>query len=315
MAQRRSSNAGLILVAAAIVLVVGLGLVFRGAIGEFLLRSDDPATAATPPASNLAAPPALDSSSASSAASTDTPAGSTDAGDSQDAQSGSDAASWPKTTLAANGDADARESLPVEAGDAQIASALAANTDPAPAAGDRRERIADAIADRREQRREVAAAAAPAKVAPPVRPAPPRVVVIGVGDPALTDAAKQKIEERLHAEGIEILDTGIAGVDGRSDLPGLFADLRREATILIMVRADPLGSQQLNYYGQSSTLYSANLSVRAYHIGDKRPLGPGFREKVDFTNLNVDENTGLALRAHMAQLMREAAEARRRGAG
>ena len=55
--------------------------------------------------------------------------------------------------------------------------------------------------------------------------------------------------------------------------------------------------------------------MRAYHIGDKRPLGPGFREKVDFTNLNVDENTGLALRAHMAQLMREAAEARRRGAG
>ncbi|MCB1561213.1 MAG: hypothetical protein KDI75_08980, partial [Xanthomonadales bacterium] len=36
-------------------------------------------------------------------------------------------------------------------------------------------------------------------------------------------------------------------------------------------------------------LYSAYLSVRAYDVGDKRPLGSGLREKVDFTTLNAQE--------------------------
>lgn len=86
--------------------------------------------------------------------------------------------------------------------------------------------------------------------------------------------------------------------------------------MLVVVRADPLGQQQLSAYGEYFTLYSANLSVRAYLIGERRPLGAGFREKVDFTTLNLNENTREVLTPHLAQLVRELAPHRtRRAAG
>src|SRR5690606_22008358 len=73
------------------------------------------------------------------------------------------------------------------------------------------------------------------------------------------------------------------------DPASVMAGLRGEAEVLVLVRAEAIGSQELAYYGQSSTLYSAYLGVRAYNVADKRPLGPGIRDKVDFTTLNAQE--------------------------
>ena len=68
----------------------------------------------------------------------------------------------------------------------------------------------------------------------------------------------------------------------------MLRSIRRQATAVVVVRAEPIGSQELNYYGQSSTLYSVNLGVRVFTVGDQRPLGAGWREKVDFTTLNAE---------------------------
>ncbi len=173
--------------------------------------------------------------------------------------------------------------------------------------------IAAAIMQKAAERRQNLATAEPVR---PAVIAPPRVAVIALGDLALVGPARQRVEERLLDAGFDVVDTElIAGVSGRSDLPGIFQALRREATVVVVIRADGVGSEQLQYYGQSSTLYTANLSVRSYVIADKRPLGAGFRESVKFSTLNADSKAEEAVRPHLSSIVNELSPYRRRGAG
>ncbi len=64
---------------------------------------------------------------------------------------------------------------------------------------------------------------------------------------------------------------------------------------VVFVHARAVGSQQLNYYGQSSTLYTAQLGVRAYAIGARRLLGHGWSRQVSFTSLNAAEKANEAV--------------------
>ena len=61
----------------------------------------------------------------------------------------------------------------------------------------------------------------------------------------------------------------------------------RQADVVIRVRAETIGSQELQFYGQSAVVTTAYLGVRSYGRGG-RPLGPGFREKIDYTPLNAE---------------------------
>ncbi len=74
------------------------------------------------------------------------------------------------------------------------------------------------------------------------------------------------------------------GASGRA----MLAFLGEDEIAVVVGRAEPIGSQELQYYGQSSTLYSVQLGVRAFVVGDQRPLGAGWRERVDFTTLNAE---------------------------
>lgn len=120
-----------------------------------------------------------------------------------------------------------------------------------------------------------------------VPPPPPRIAVVALGDSAVTGPARQRIEEQLMRLGFDVVDSDLLDVDGGAALPQVFRQIRRQAAAVVVVRAEPIGSQELQYYGQSSTLYSVQLGVRAYAVGDQRPLGAGWREKVDFTTLNA----------------------------
>ncbi len=120
-----------------------------------------------------------------------------------------------------------------------------------------------------------------------VPPPPPRIAVVAMGDSAITGPARQRIEEQLIRLGFDVVDSDLLDVDSTASLPQLFRQIRRQAAAVVVVRAEPIGSQELQYYGQSSTLYSVQLGVRAYAVGDQRPLGAGWREKVDFTTLNA----------------------------
>ncbi len=168
--------------------------------------------------------------------------------------------------------------------------------------------LADKRGDRREQRLQKAEqamargeavpprAVARLPVPPPVN-VPPRVLVIGLGDRGLTIAAESALEQALTERGFLLADEDlIDGVDriiesGRPDIPRLLGILARENGIRAVtgVRAEELGSTPLTYYGQTDTLYSANLTIKTIDVFSKQPVGPQLSTKVDFTNLTATE--------------------------
>ena len=160
----------------------------------------------------------------------------------------------------------------------------------------------------------------PPPVAPRREVGPPRVAVVAYGDPALTGAAKQLVEDALIDSGYLLVDDamvpGLSSVDP-ADLPSVFNVLSRNAGVraVTVIRAEPLGSTQLNYYGQSDTLYSANLTVRAYDVHNRTPLGAGVRQKVDFTALNADFKAKEAIEPNLGRLVGSMAAFKPRGQG
>jgi len=215
-------------------------------------------------------------------------------------------------TAATSGTAES-VALSVEQAEVATQAAVDATQTAAPPVASNERPIASAVMQKVAERRQNLATAEPIR---PAVVAPPRIAVIALGDLALVGPARQRVEERLMDAGFDVVDTElISGVSGRSDLPGIFNALRREASVVVVIRADGVGSEQLQYYGQSSTLYTANLTVRSYVIADKRPLGSGFRESVKFTSLNADSKAEEAVRPHLSGIVSELSPYRRRGAG
>jgi serine/threonine-protein kinase len=144
---------------------------------------------------------------------------------------------------------------------------------------------------------------------PPPRPAIPRVIVLGIGDPILTQPAEQRVAELLADQGFDLVEVdlipGLSGIRGdvNVDLAALMRRIHRDAELLVLVRAEPLGSQVLTYYGQASTLYSANLQLRAFSVTENRALGAGWRQKVDFTTLNAEQQALDAIRPNLSNLV------------
>jgi serine/threonine-protein kinase len=170
---------------------------------------------------------------------------------------------------------------------------------------------------REEGVRQVARVDQPERVVdPPVRRGPPKVAVLAFGDPAITGPAKQVLEESLMTQGFLLIDTDVVGGLGGGDLArNLMALHRAGASAVAVVRAEPLGSTQLNYYGQSDTLYSASLTVRTYSVETRSPLSAGIREKVDFTALNAEEKAREALDAGLGRVVGSLAAYKPRGQG
>jgi len=150
------------------------------------------------------------------------------------------------------------------------------------------------------------------KVTPP--PAVPRrVVVIGIGDSAIVGPARQRIEDELVKAGFDLADADALGVGDSSSLDSALRAVSRSAQVAIVVKSEPIGSTQLNYYGRSSELYSANLNVRAYRTSDKSPIGSGFRKKVEFTTLNADTQAVQAVKGSVGGLISTISEYKKRG--
>lgn len=143
-------------------------------------------------------------------------------------------------------------------------------------------------------------------------PAPPRVAVIALGDSAISGPARSRIENQLSDAGIDVIDAEALGVGG-GDLASALRALRQEAAVVVVVRAEPVGSQQLQYYGRTSELYTANLTVRAYRTADRGTIGGSLSEKVQFTTLNADTQAQTALSGKLGGLIASLAPYRKRG--
>lgn len=147
---------------------------------------------------------------------------------------------------------------------------------------------------------------------PAPAPTPQRVAVITSGDSAITGPARSHIERQLNAAGFDLVNAEALGVDG-SDLSSALNALRRSATVALVIRAEPVGSEQLQYYGRVSESYVANLSVRAYKTSDRTSIGTDLHEKVQFTTHNADAQTKTALSGKLDRLITELSPYRRRG--
>lgn len=127
-----------------------------------------------------------------------------------------------------------------------------------------------------------------AKVTPakrtPVTPKPhvPTVAVVSSGDDVISGPAEEAVGELLRQRGFRVIDGGRAGGD-RPDLGAL----RGRADAVVFVHARPVGSQELTYYGQSSTLYTVQLAVKAYKVANGEVLWSSGSEQVNFTSLNA----------------------------
>jgi len=107
--------------------------------------------------------------------------------------------------------------------------------------------------------------------------------VVTNGDPALMIPAQQMIEDKLSEAGFQSVGS-------------------KRADIIIRVKADVIGNQDISFYGQNATLTTAYLSVKPFGRGG-RALGTGFREKIDYTPLNAEDKVQQALEEHMDRVV------------
>lgn len=107
--------------------------------------------------------------------------------------------------------------------------------------------------------------------------------VITSGDPALMIPAQQMIEDKLTEAGYQSVSS-------------------KRAEIIVRVKADIIGNQDISFYGQNATLTTAYLTVKPFGRGG-RALGNGFREKIDYTPLNAEDKVQQALEEHMERVV------------
>lgn len=179
-------------------------------------------------------------------------------------------------------------------------------------------RLAD-IRDQRRERREARAdraggkplyakaASAPVEQSPAYA-GPPRVIVLGFGDPAVAGSAEIAIEERLDEAGVAVVAEELIGglgsiEDGSADMARLVANAGRHAEFIVVVRAVPVGEQQLTFYGESMTQYTARMEVATFDVRNRRKLGSGWNTQVSFTHLNADPNTRQAIAPYLSRVV------------
>ena len=142
---------------------------------------------------------------------------------------------------------------------------------------------ADAAAQPAGEPQNVAVATPPRPAAPP-KPRVPTIAVMSSGDDVISSPAEDALVDLLQRRGFRVIEGG----RGRGDTPNL-RSLAGKADAVVFVHARPVGSQQLNYYGQSSTMYTVQLGVRAYRVSDGSVLWRSGGDQVNFTNLNAAE--------------------------
>ncbi|TCO43129.1 serine/threonine-protein kinase [Dokdonella fugitiva] len=144
--------------------------------------------------------------------------------------------------------------------------------------------------------------------ATPPRPRVPTIAVVSSGDDVISSPAEDALVGMLQSRGFRVIEGG----RGRGDSPNLRA-LAGKADAVVFVHARPVGTQQMNYYGQSSTLYTVQLGVRAYRVSDGSVLWRSSGEQVNFTSLNAAEKAREAIEPLLDAVDTQLAEFRSRG--
>jgi len=172
-----------------------------------------------------------------------------------------------------------------------------------------RELVAARAAEAVPAQRTLARATEPEAISAPRRPHVPTVAVIGGGDEVLTEPAERKIEAALSKRGYHLIDQDMMPKvahllgNGRPNMAAVLETLARNGRVdaVIVVHARAVGAEDINYYGQSSTLNTAQLNVTAYAVEGQRKLGGG-SEQVHFTSLNASDQAEEAVEGMLPQI-------------
>lgn len=147
-----------------------------------------------------------------------------------------------------------------------------------------------------------------------------RVLVVAFGHPGAAAAAQQVLADGLSGAGYTIIEPDMIGglrslVGGDRDPD--FQGLARLAAgsgvdVIVTARVRVTGTQELTYYGQSSTMFTSLVGVRAYAVQSRSSLG-SWQESLNFTSLNVLDNTREAVEPSLDELARKLRPYRGRG--
>lgn len=154
----------------------------------------------------------------------------------------------------------------------------------------------------------VAVAMVPKKTpSKPAKPSVPTVAVMFSGDDVIAEPARDAIVSLLQRRGFRVIEAG--QVQGNSPDMGR---LSGRADAVVLVQAKPIGSQELTYYGQQSTLYTVQLGVKAYRVSDGSTLWSSGKSQVNFSTLNATEKAQEAVEPLLDDVDRNLAEFRSR---
>lgn len=146
------------------------------------------------------------------------------------------------------------------------------------------------------------------KPAAPPKPHVPTIAVVAAGDDVISSPAEEALVSLLQSRGFRVIEGGRT----HADRPNLGA-LAGKADAVVFINARPVGTQQMQYYGQSSTLYTVQLGIKAYKVSDGSVLWTGGAQQVNFTSLNAAEKAREAIEPMLDNVDSRLAEFRARG--
>jgi len=155
----------------------------------------------------------------------------------------------------------------------------------------------------------------------PARPHIPTIAVLAAGDETVAEPAERAIEQALAHRGYHMIDQDmmpriahhLAGA--RPNMAALLETLAKNGRVdaVVIVHARPVGSEQIAYYGQSSTLNTAQLNINVFAVEGQRKLGSGWSEQVHFTSLNAADQAREAVEPMLGEVAEKLSEFRPRG--
>ncbi|GMV31517.1 MAG: hypothetical protein AMXMBFR59_36420 [Rhodanobacteraceae bacterium] len=124
----------------------------------------------------------------------------------------------------------------------------------------------------------------------------PTVAVVISGDSVIAGPARDAIAAVARDQGFRVIQ---ANGRSRESEPRAYA---RKAVAVFYVDANPVGTTEVVYYGNVSTLYSAEFSLSAYRPSDGELLFSVPSQSVDFTALNAREKAQETLEPLLADI-------------
>ena len=154
----------------------------------------------------------------------------------------------------------------------------------------------------------------PAGTTPPFPTGPlpeqPTVAVLAHGDPVLAGSFEQELERRLSRARFDIQDEHNSMEISRKlqsirppEAQELAQDLLRSGFhVLVMIRVEEAERRHLEFRSQRGNAVGARLRINAYNLTTGRPIGRGWSEIVEYTELSAGAKAKRALLKESSEL-------------